>query len=244
MRNTAFTFLIVGMILVACAKENDTGSTKKPVSTSINKIMPLGASRVEGARPEYESFRYELWKDLVDGGYTFDFIGQQSDDGSYSAYKSKNFDRDHEGYGGATSQDLRNGIDGILQNDIPDLVLFSSPGGNNALEGLSYNQAVANINAIIDALQTANPKVTILIEQMAPGKSSFMTSELKDYLERIQSEVLQIASTQSTSQSKVIAVDMFTGFNDAFLADDIHYNQAGAQFVAERYYHVLSQELE
>ena len=103
---------------------------------------------------------------------------------------------------------------------------------------------ITNINVIIDALQTANPKVTILIEQMAPGKSSFMTSELKDYLERIQSEVLQIASTQSTSQSKVIAVDMFAGFNDAFLADDIHYNQAGAQFVAERYYHVLSQELE
>jgi len=47
----------------------------KPVSTSANKILILGASRVEGARPEYESFRYELWKDLVENDLTFDFIG-------------------------------------------------------------------------------------------------------------------------------------------------------------------------
>jgi lysophospholipase L1-like esterase len=32
---------------------------------------------------------------------------------------------------------------------------------------------------------------------------------------------------------------MATGFTDGMLADDIHYNQAGAAFIAERYYDKL-----
>ena len=55
--------LIIPLLLFnACKKDDETIS--EPENSSINKIMPLGASRVEGARPEYESFRYELWKQL------------------------------------------------------------------------------------------------------------------------------------------------------------------------------------
>jgi hypothetical protein len=44
-------------------------------SSSINKIMPLGASRVAGNSPIHESFRYKLWKDLTENNWTFDSIG-------------------------------------------------------------------------------------------------------------------------------------------------------------------------
>ena len=37
--------------------------------------MSLGSSRVEGERPNFESYRYELWKKLIDNNFTFDFIG-------------------------------------------------------------------------------------------------------------------------------------------------------------------------
>jgi lysophospholipase L1-like esterase len=37
---------------------------------------------------------------------------------------------------------------------------------------------------------------------------------------------------------------MFTGFTDDFLADDVHYNQAGAEFIANRYYDKLIQLME
>lgn len=238
------TLLLASLILLSCNKEDDQDLSQKPVSNSINKIMPLGASRVEGARPEFESYRFELWKDLKDGGHAFDFIGMQTDESSYPAHNGNNFDLDHEGYSGATSGDLLDGMTSILQFSTPDIVLFSSPGGNDALEGMSYSNAVSNINAIIDALQQANPNVTIIIEQMAPAKSPTMTPELSSFLTRIQAEVLQIASAQTTSNSKVIAVDMFTGFNDSHLADDVHYNQAGAAFIAQRYYAVLQNELQ
>ena len=227
------------MIYNSCNKDEDD-INPKPQSNSINKILPLGASRVEGARPEYESFRYELWKDLIENNWTFDFIGTQSDNATYAPFDNENFDIDHEGRGGWTSGQILDGLnDWLTQSGMPDIVLFSSPGGNDALEELSFEQAVSNINSIIDILQENNPNVTIIIEQMAPGRSDIMTPELTNYINQMQQEVVNISTNQSTSTSQVIAVDMFTGFDDSFLADDVHYNGSGAEFIATRYYNEL-----
>ena len=245
MKNT-FKILALGLsifIFNACDKDDET--TSKPQSTSINKILPLGASRVEGARPEFESYRYQLWKDLKENNWTFDFVGTRSDEASYPTFNNENFDMDHEGRGGFTSSEILEGIGRWLsQTGSPGIVLFSSPGGNDALEGLPYEDAVQNINGIIDIIQADNPNVTIFIEQMAPGRADVMTPELTLYLEQLQQEVLTIASNKSTSTSQVIAVDMFTGFNDTHLADEVHYNEAGAEFIATRYYNVLESVLE
>ena len=231
------------LVFNACGKGDD--SNAKPRSTSINKILPLGASRVEGARPAFESYRYELWKDLKENNWTFDFIGTQSDNASYPAFNNNNFDIDHEGRGGWTSGQILNGLNGWLsETGSPGIVLFSSPGGNDILESLDYNQTISNINAIIDTLQANNPNVTILIEQPAQGRSNFMTTELTNAFNQMRQDVLAIADQQTTSTSQVIAVNMFTGFNDSYLADDVHYNESGADFIATRYYNVLENVLE
>jgi hypothetical protein len=60
----------------------------------------------------------------------------------------------------------------------------------------------------------------------------------------MQQEVLNIAANKTTTTSSVMAVDMFTGFNDNLLADDVHYNEAGAVFIANRYYTILINVLE
>lgn len=205
-----------------------------------NKILPLGASRVDGARPIFESYRYELWKRLIDGGHSFDLIGSNTDEADYPNYANQMFDRDHSGYGGLTSGQILANLNAWLnQAGTPDIVLLSSPGGNDALLNLPYNDAVANINSIVDILQERNPNVTIIIEQLAPGMSSIMTPTLTSYMQQMQQEVVTIANNQTTATSQVLTVDMFTGFNDSLLADDVHYNQAGAEFIAARYYAVL-----
>ncbi|MFK7796992.1 MAG: hypothetical protein AB8E82_06030, partial [Aureispira sp.] len=146
-------FVLSLLMFTACEKDDDMNP--KPQSTSINKILPLGASRVEGARPEFESYRYELWKDLKENDWTFDFIGTQSDEATYLAFNSMSFDIDHDGRSGWTSGQILNGLNGWLnQTGSPDIVLFSSPGGNDILDGQDYNQTISNINAIIDVLQT------------------------------------------------------------------------------------------
>ena len=236
----ASLFLI---IFVSCDKESDI--PPKPQSNSINKILNLGASRVEGARPEYESYRYELWKKLKEYNLIFDYVGTQTDESSYPQFNNMIFDCDHEGRWGWTSADILEELNNWLSlTGPPDFVLFSSPCGNDALEGLSYTQAVSNINDIIDVIQDFNPMTTIIIEQMAPARSDMMTTELTEFLEQMKEEVLNIAESQTTSTSEVIAVDMFSGFNDSLLADDVHYNEDGAKFIAGRYFDLLVSILE
>ena len=116
--------------------------------------------------------------------------------------------------------------------------------GNDALEKLSYTQAVSNINDIIDVIQEFNPNTTIIIEQMAPARNDIMTTELTSFIEQMKKDILTIAESKTTSKSEVIAIDMYTGFNDGLLADDVHYNEDGAKFIAERYFDVLVNILE
>lgn len=228
------------LLLSACQPDEP-----KPQSSSINKIMPLGASRVEGNRPDFESYRYELWQDLVSSGWTFDLIGTRTDEASYPAFNDQDFDPDHEGRGGFTSGEILADLEEWLdETGPPDVVLFSSPGGNDLLNGLaSLEQTVANVNQIVDLLQASNPSVIILIEELAPGQSSFMTAQMSADFTAMRQAVRTLADEQSTATSQVLSVDMFTGFTDAMLADEVHYNAAGAEFIATRYYAVLKEVL-
>lgn len=232
--------LILGILILvlhSCEKDNleDT-----PQKNSINKIMSLGASRVAGNRPEYESYRYELWKKLSDNNWDFDFVGTMSDNANYPSHNNKKFDTDHEGRGGWITSLIINGLNGWLaQTGSPDIVLFSSPGGNDLLGNLDYDQTLSNINTIIDILQKNNPNVTIIIEQLAQGSSRIMTPERVAQFNKVHIDISALTTEQTTDASKVIAVDMNTGFTDNMLADDIHYNEVGAKFIADRYYDIL-----
>lgn len=238
--------VILMLLFNSCSKDNDDSTVvTNPVDNSVNKIMALGASRVAGDRPEYESFRYELWKDLTENNWTFDFTGTQVDEASYPLVNNLSFDIDHEGRGGWTSGEILGVIrNSLLQTGPPDIVLFSTPAGNDALQNAPYNQALLNIKAIVVALQNANPEVTIIIEQGAPARSDAMTPELTNYFNQLKQDILTIAIESSTTLSQIIAVDMFTGFTDSLFADEVHYNEAGATFIASRYYTVLVDILE
>lgn len=203
-------------------------------------IMPFGASRVKGKRPNFESYRYDLWKRVVDAEWQVDFIGTEKDRTRYKKYKGRVFDPDHEGHGGWSSGEMLEQIDGWLEKaGAPDIVLFSSPGGNDALRNLPYEETLENVNALIDAMQRANPKVTIIIEQLAPAREEAMSERLSDFIYRMQEDVLSISEEKSTDSSYVIPVDMYSNFEEIYFADDIHYNDKGARFIGRRYFKAL-----
>jgi lysophospholipase L1-like esterase len=245
-KNYIHNFLIafVFLILLSCTKDDSVENTPedtvcKTVEKGV-KIMPLGASRVQGFPPFFESYRYELWKDLIDGGWEFDFVGTLDDFIIYAEYNGYCFDTNHEGRSGWKAAQIDVNIEQWLsETDTPDIVLFSSPGANDILDGAEIEPVLAHINSIIDKIQTRNPNVTILIEQLAPAKSTYMTEDLTAIFAQIKGIINQIATEQTTATSKVIPVDMATGFSDDLLADDLHYNKAGAEFIATRYYDKL-----
>ena len=141
--------------------------------------------------------------------------------------------------------ELLNNLDNWLNIvGAPDFVLFSSPGGNDALEDLSIDQAIQNINAIVDKIQAVDEKVTIIIEQMAPGNTELMNESMQLKFEQIHQAVNEIANEKSNPQSQVIVVDMYEGFRESYLADEVHYNSEGALFIAQKYFDTLLPLLE
>ena len=242
-----FVLFSICLLLLSC--ENEAADQQNPpeenTPDSLNKIMPLGASRVQGLTPFFESYRYPLWKALIDGGWDFDFIGTEKEIGSYPSYEGFSFDRDHQGNDGWTSGQILDHLPTALSEvPTPDIVLFSSPGGNDILDELPYEDVLDNVNDIIDFFQDLNPDIVILIEQLAPGKSSFMTPELTAIFDQAVLDVETIAQAQTNDDSQVMPVNMFEGFEDRYLADDIHYNDEGAEFIAQRYYEALQSILE
>ena len=69
---------------------------------------------------------------------------------------------------------------------------------------------------------------------MAPARNDIMTTELTSFIEQMKKDILTIAESKTTSISEVIAIDMYTGFNDSLLADDVHYNEDGAKFYSRK----------
>ena len=234
-------FVLAFLFGLGLSCNSDEGTIQKPPSGSLNKIMPLGASRVEGDRPEFESYRYELWKLLTEDDWDFDYIGSMTDRAAYPEYRGMKFDPDHEGRGGWTSEDILDNIsDWLAATNDPDIVLFSSPGGNDILNGdVSVTEVMENVSRIVEILRNENPKVTIVIELLAPGKTDFMTNEFTAAFDEVRQETLRFADEESTEDSEILTVDMLEAFNDDLLADEVHYNEAGAQFIANRYYDVL-----
>ena len=251
-KHTGFSLLLLVVscicLLIGCQSDqlDQINANKEENTNDIpNKIMPLGASRVQGLTPLFESYRFELWKDLIDGGWDFDYVGTETETGSYPNYENLSFDPDHQGKMSWTSEKIFEELESILhETGYPDIVLFSSPGGNDILDGLPYENVIENINDIIDLFQDRNPNIVILIEQLAPGKTSFMTPELTLIFDQAVLDVETIAQEQTDENSLVIPVNMFEGFVDSYLADDIHYNTEGAEFIAQRYYEVLENVLE
>ncbi|MEM8861348.1 MAG: GDSL-type esterase/lipase family protein, partial [Chloroflexota bacterium] len=202
-----------------------------------SKILPLGDSRVQGSRPEYESYRYELWKNLIDNGWSFDFVGQRTDGASYDDYLGQPFDTDHEGTSGATTTDILNTLSAYQNNpNSPsfDVVLLGI-GGNDLIQFADAADVFDRINQIIDELQTLNPNVVIFVEQIAPGLSILTPPNLMDQYEAYNADIATLATAQTDGSSTVIVIDMTDGWSDAYLADPVHYNAAGAKFIADKY---------
>lgn len=188
----------------------------------------------------YESYRYELWKKCVQNNFQIDFIGQQFDDGTYPNFMGVSFDRDHEGIGGIESEGVLNNIEEVLlqTNDL-DAVLLCV-GGNDLLGGDDPQTVIDNIALIIDEIQNRFPNIIIFLEQIAPGNNETMTNDISLKLSEYNDLIYQTATAYSNQNTSVIAVDMNTNFTVNLLADDVHYNQDGAIFVAEQYFSSIS----
>lgn len=276
--------------------ENEINSSSSFTSALVT-LLPLGDSRVEGDRPRYESYRYELWKNYLDSDIDINFIGTNIDEASYPNYLEENFDIDHQGYAGATTSDILDSLPEIINNlsdeSDPDVILLCI-GGNDYLTELQKimpenidslgtlallqsfsgilgksSDIIVNIKLIIETLQEAYPSATIVVEKIAPISIDLIISQiqldsnavsdslgglttslkpietlLSAELESFYTAIDSLEESSSTEESKVISIDIAGEWKSDYSAPDgIHYNEAGAKYVADKYYELLESSL-
>jgi lysophospholipase L1-like esterase len=196
------------------------------------RILPLGDSVTSSFSP-HNSYRFWLWHKLINHGYNVDFVGTQEGvaDGPPG---NPDFDQDHEGRPGWTADSAVGAINGIASATQPNVVLLDL-GANDIIQGSAVSDVVARLQGIIDELRAVNPNVKVLVAEPTPyvGPNSKQLSKLKG-------AISNMAKHTSQAGSRVIAVDLFGGFNvqkDTF--DGMHPDESGELKIAAKFYSAL-----
>lgn len=219
-----------------------------------HRILPLGDS-ITQAEVDRASYRYPLWKKLVDSGLTFDFVGSlrkhfrmHGEAGPpHPDYKGRSFDRDHEGHFGWTADEIINGrrfdngsgagrLAEWLTGYDADIALVHL-GTNDAFGGDSHESTVSELKQIIGILRDDNPEIVVLLAKLIPVRQA---SGSAGVVESLNEAIHRMAPEVSTERSPVILVDQFSGFiPDEHTYDGVHPNEAGEKLMAQRWFDAI-----
>ncbi|MGF1602402.1 MAG: GDSL-type esterase/lipase family protein [Thermosynechococcaceae cyanobacterium] len=218
-----------------------TGTAARKFTTFIDrskKILALGDSNTRGFPnlADNGGYRTQLWNNLSPN-FNLDFIGRL-------ASGPGTIDRNHEGRGGATIDELTNGgvpvfeqptgvtppnygnIEAALAGN-PDVVLLMA-GTNDILAGDSANTALAKLDTLVGRIRAALPNTHILVASLIPNTSTTVTQAVTaEFSRRVAGEVV---NPRATAGQKVSFVDIFNTpglLPSDFQTDGIHLTTSG-----------------
>ncbi|MCC9166756.1 GDSL-type esterase/lipase family protein [Pontibacter harenae] len=236
------------------------------VSLAQTKIMCLGNSITQG-NEVHPSYRYLLWKKLIDAEVNFVYVGSHStnrDDNKKvevespvigSEYNEHIFTNVNEGHWGWRTDQILNGNSGQptklklsqwLEGYTPDIVLMHL-GTNDVFDNQSTSSTLEELQLVISTLRSVNKDVIILIAKLIPAnRASLGDKDIPERLEDLNNEIAKLAPTLSTTESPVILVDQNNDFNptpgvDTW--DGIHPNTSGEKKMAEKWFDAIVEAL-
>ena len=221
-----------------------------PKAADPIRIVCIGDSITQGRKGGGQdlptrSYRYPLWKKLVDAEARVDFVGSLKEgfggDPDWAPYKGKAFDPDHEGHWGWTSRAVREKLPEWMKTYTPDiaLVLLCTNDGNPQAK-MTTDDTQKEISTIVDQLRAKNPKVVVLL-----GKPF---QEWKPFPE-IRTKFDELAKKLSTPQSPVVTVDPSKGWVSkpdlpgTHTVDWVHPNEVGDAKLADVWFEALQPHL-
>ncbi|CAN5474457.1 hypothetical protein BH09PLA1_BH09PLA1_05850 [soil metagenome] len=199
---------------------------------STTRIMPLGDSITESFAPR-DSYRYSLWNSLRNSGFRdIDFVGGEH--GVLGgAPANSNFDQDHEGHPGWTTDQIAANVQSFAQRARPDIVLLHS-GTNDVRKGESLASTINDLGLVIDRLRAVNPNITVLLCKIIPNHDN------PSGVAALNDAIPNLVSQKNRDGSRIVMVDQFSGFDlgrDTF--DGLHPNESGEQKMASRFFAAL-----
>lgn len=234
-------------------------STVTAWADKVYRILPLGDS-ITQAEINRASYRYPLWKLLVDSDIEFDFVGslkKQQDRYSKGTppqpdYKGLGFDRDHEGHFGwnideiIKGRDFDNGsgsgrLEGWVEGYDADIALVHL-GTNDAFNRHPNETSIKEIKEVIEILREDNPDVIILLAKLIPASRKPGDAAA---VESLNESIPRIVEDMNTEDSPVILVDHFDGFDvEEDTYDGVHPNEAGEQKMAQVWFEAIQKVVE
>ncbi len=223
-------------------------------SDTVLRILPLGDS-ITQAEINRASYRYPLWKQLIDAEIEFDFVGAMNTQlSTYSQgtpphpdYKTQIFDPDHEGHFAWQISDIVNGrqpnngtgsgklAQWLTSYDF-DIALVHL-GTNDAFYRKPNTQIARELTALINILREDNPDAIILLAQVIPTGRRPADDQA---VENMNTVIPTVVKAMNTKDSPVILVDQFSGFDAASETyDGVHPNAAGEEKMAERWFEAI-----
>ena len=202
------------------------------------RIMPLGNSITQGSYGS-NSYRRNLYHKLVQAGYDVDFVGSMT-----RVYLGEppdpDYDLSHEGHWGWKTNDILEYLSQWLESYTPDLVLIHI-GTNDLYYEMEIESTISDIKSIITTLWRDNSNVVIFLAKLIPWDDEVMNSRICALNENMDG----IAEAISTTQSPVIIVDQYSGFDAVSDTgnDGIHPNNQGEEKMAENWFIALDSYL-
>jgi hypothetical protein len=215
------------------------------------KILTLGDS-ITQAESNRASYRYPLWKKLVDAGVDFDFVGSMnkhlgSDTPPQPDYKGIKFDPDHEGHFAWAADEIIRGRkfdngtgSGNLKSWLTaydvDIALVHL-GTNDAFMQQPNKSTAEELKTIVSLLRDDNPRVVILLARLIPTTRTVRDTKSVNSLNET---IVALSKTLGSKNSPVILVDQYSAFDGkADLYDMVHPNAGGEEKMADRWFEAI-----
>jgi lysophospholipase L1-like esterase len=225
------------------------------------RIVFVGDSITEGTvqRPTY---RQPLWTLLHDAGYCFDFVGARRGVIGGRAPAHPTYDLDHYGFSGGSTLEVCFQLFHPLPQFEADVAVVQL-GTNDVIKGTVFyqmtTQQIASVadqflRGIVSVLRSPqyDPDMQIVLAKIPPLPAVLVpTSALSlpagtGTIYGLDQGILAVnqAIDGLANLPGVRIVDLHTGFDvQAQLADQVHPNASGEQFIADRIYASLAQIL-
>ncbi len=199
-----------------------------PATSEVWRIMPLGDSITRGGGQvpgQYIGYRAGLQASLKAGatGFRYNFVGSMSDAGAP--------DRNHEGHGGWTIDDLAAHIDAWMETYRPDIVLLHA-GTNNITKMDSPEATATKLRNLIAQIRSHDADTTIIVAKITKSRHPDRRSNTNAYQALIPGVVADAGPhVHLVDQSTVQGIDLY---------DWSHPNDFGYSKMAYNWYHALN----
>ncbi len=218
-------------------------------SAEALKIVCIGDSITQGRGGDKAemSYRYPLWKLLIDHNIQHQFVGSHAvgfeSTPIYPDYKGQRFPNENEGHWGWTTEAVAEKLPGWIKAydmDVALILLGANDARVDKKAGLSFNECAAKTTieykGILDLLRKKNPQVKIVIGEVMHAWEPFP---------QINAALNALALAESSEASPIVVAKLGTNWISdpkhphSDTIDWVHTAPSGDKKMADQFWLVL-----